>query len=40
MRLLLAEDEKDLRDAIKAILEKHNFSVDAVANGKEALDYL
>lgn len=40
MRLLLAEDEKDLRDAIKTILERHNFSVDVVANGKEALDYL
>ena len=30
MRLLLAEDEKSLSRAVKAILEKNNFSVDAV----------
>ena len=29
MRLLLAEDEKSLSRAVKAILEKNNFSVDA-----------
>ena len=40
MRLLLAEDEKSLSRAIKAILEKNNYSVDAVYDGEEALEYL
>lgn len=40
MRLLLAEDEKSLSRAVKAILEKNNFSVDAVYDGAEALEYL
>ena len=40
MRLLLAEDEKSLSRAVKAILEKNNFSVDAVYDGVEALEYL
>lgn len=40
MRLLLAEDEKSLSRAIMAILEKNNYSVDAVYNGEEVLEYL
>ena len=40
MRLLLAEDEKSLSKAINAILEKNNFSVDVVYDGKEALQFL
>lgn len=40
MRILLAEDEKLLSKAITKILEKNNYSVDQVYNGKEALDYL
>ena len=40
MRLLLAEDEKSLSRAITAILEKNNYSVDAVYDGEEAMDYL
>lgn len=40
MRLLLAEDEKELSDAIVAILKHNRFSVDAVYNGQDALDYL
>lgn len=40
MKLLLAEDEKSLSRALKAILEKNNFLVDAVYDGQEALDYL
>ncbi len=40
MRILLAEDEKELREAIQTILEKHHFTVDAVENGEEAMDYL
>ncbi len=40
MRLLLAEDEKELSKALVAILKHNHYSVDAVYNGKEALDYL
>jgi two-component system, OmpR family, response regulator ArlR len=40
MRLLLAEDEKELSEALQVILEHHNFAVDAVENGRDALDYL
>lgn len=40
MRLLLAEDERSLARAVKAILEKNNYSVDVVGDGQEALDYL
>lgn len=40
MRLLLAEDEKELSDALVAILKHNNYSVDAVYNGADALDYL
>jgi len=39
MRLLLAEDEKSLSRALKAILEKNHYEVDAVYNGADALDY-
>lgn len=40
MRLLLAEDERSLSRAVTTILEKNNYSVDAVYDGAEALDYL
>lgn len=40
MRLLLAEDEKALSNALVAILKHNNYSVDAVYNGQDALDYL
>ncbi len=40
MRLLLAEDEKSLSKAVKAILEANKYSVDAVFNGEDAIDYL
>lgn len=40
MRLLLAEDEKELSKALVAILKHNHFSVDAVYDGKEALAYL
>ncbi|MBR3817506.1 MAG: response regulator transcription factor [Clostridia bacterium] len=39
MRLLLAEDEKELSKALCAILKHNNYSVDAVYNGQDALDY-
>ena len=40
MRLLFAEDERSLSRAVCAILKKNNYSVDAVYNGADALDYL
>lgn len=40
MRLLLAEDEKSLSHALITILEKSHYSVDAVYDGQEALEYL
>ena len=40
MRLLLAEDEKALSNALVTILKHNNYSVDAVYDGQEALDYL
>ncbi|MBR0132249.1 MAG: response regulator transcription factor [Lachnospiraceae bacterium] len=39
MRLLLAEDEKELSRALVAVLTKNNYTVDAVYNGEDALDY-
>ena len=40
MRILLAEDEKALSRALVKIFEKNNYSIDAVYDGQEALDYL
>jgi len=40
MRILLAEDEIALAKAIVKILEKSNYSADAVYNGEDALAYL
>ncbi len=40
MRLLLAEDERALSKALTAILERNNYSVDAVYDGEAALAYL
>ncbi len=40
MRLLLAEDEIELSRALTAIFKHNNYSVDAVYNGNDALDYL
>lgn len=39
MRLLLAEDEEELSEALTAVLRRNNYSVDAVYNGQDALDY-
>ena len=38
VRLLLAEDEKELSNALVVILKHSNYSVDAVYNGQDALD--
>ena len=40
MRVLLAEDEKALSKALVTILERNNYSVDAVYDGESALEYL
>lgn len=40
MRLLLAEDERELADALAMILKHNHYSVDVVYNGQDALDYL
>lgn len=39
MKLLLAEDEKELSKALVAVMKHNNYSVDAVYDGKDALDY-
>lgn len=40
MKLLLAEDEQSLSRAIVKILEKNNYTAEAVFNGEDALTYL
>lgn len=40
MRLLLAEDERALSRALTTILEKNHYTVDAVYNGEDALEYM
>ena len=40
MRLLYAEDERPMSEAVVDILTFHKFTVDAVYDGEEALDYL
>ena len=39
MRLLLAEDEIAMSEAVVDILNYHKYSVDAVYDGEDALDY-
>ena len=40
MRLLVAEDEREIGKALKLILERSKYSVDWVDNGTDALEYL
>ena len=40
MRILIVEDEKALSRVLVKIFEKNYYSVDAVYNGQEALDYI
>ena len=40
MRILVAEDERDLNVLLKKRLERQQYSVDACMDGQEALDYL
>lgn len=39
MRLLIAEDDLDLAEALTVFLEKNQYTVDAVHDGATALDY-
>ncbi|WP_379156426.1 response regulator transcription factor [Paenibacillus sp. sgz5001063] len=39
MRILIAEDEVHLAEALTQILKKQNYSVDAVHDGRSGLDY-
>jgi DNA-binding response OmpR family regulator len=39
MRILIAEDEVHLAEAVSQILKKHNYSVDMVHDGRSGLDY-
>ena len=39
MRLLIAEDEADLAEALAVFFEKNQFSVDTVNNGFDAYEY-
>ena len=39
MKLLLIEDEKELSEALFQILTKNKYSVDAVYDGEDGLDY-
>lgn len=39
MHILLVEDERSLSKALKVILEKNHYLVDAVYDGEEALNY-
>ena len=40
MRILLAEDQKDLNRLVAKRLGEENYSVDACFDGQEALDYI
>lgn len=40
MKLLLAEDEEAMSEALVDILEYHRYQVDAVFDGAQALDYI
>ena len=40
MKILIVEDEKALSRVLVKIFEKNYYSVDAVYNGQEALDYI
>ncbi|MBR7173751.1 MAG: response regulator transcription factor [Clostridia bacterium] len=40
MRILFAEDDRDLNNAVKTLLTRSGYQVDAVFDGEEALDYV
>lgn len=40
MKILIAEDEISIANALKVMLTKNKYNVDVVYNGKDALDYI
>ena len=40
MKILLAEDERSLSNALVSIFKRNNYLVDAVYNGEDALNYV
>lgn len=40
MKILIAEDDKDLRYGLQVFFARNNFTVDTVDNGADALSYL
>ena len=40
MRILIAEDERDLNQLIKKRLKENGYSVDSCFNGEEVFDYV
>lgn len=40
MRILIAEDEKDLNRILTARLKAEHYSVDSCKNGQEVLEYM
>ena len=40
LKILIAEDDRELRDLFGRVLTKHGYFTIGVANGREALDYL
>lgn len=39
MRILIAEDENDIADALVTIMQKNNYCADSVNNGNDAFEY-
>lgn len=39
MRILVADDEREITKAIRVVLERQNYTVDVVDNGEDALAY-
>jgi CheY-like chemotaxis protein len=39
-RILIVDDDADIREALLDVLSDHGYAVSAVSNGREALDYL
>jgi CheY-like chemotaxis protein len=38
--ILIVDDDPDIRDSLREVLEDEGYTVNSVANGREALEYL
>ena len=38
--ILVVDDDPDIRDSLREVLEDEGYAVNCVSNGREALDYL